>query len=97
MGLDMALLAISAIALWQLRLYGAPLTKSVRGSLGLDPLLVAAPAIGLLAGGVLALRILPFLAQAAELALARGETWSSRWAHSRWPAVRCATPDRPCC
>ncbi|HEX6656215.1 MAG TPA: FtsX-like permease family protein, partial [Candidatus Limnocylindria bacterium] len=73
MGLDVALLAVSAIALWQLRIYGAPLTKSVRGSLGLDPLLVAAPAIGLLAGGVLALRILPAVAQAAELAVARGK------------------------
>jgi ABC-type lipoprotein release transport system permease subunit len=71
MGLDIALVAISAIALWQLRAYGAPLTTSVRGNLGLDPLLVAAPAIGLLAGSVLALRILPFLAQAAERAIAR--------------------------
>ena len=74
MGLDVALLAISAIALWQLRLYGAPLTKSVRGSLGLDPLLVAAPAIGLLAGGVLALRILPAIALAAERGVARGRS-----------------------
>lgn len=72
MGLDVALVAISAIALWQLRAYGAPLTRSVHGNLGLDPLLVAAPAIGLLAGGVLALRILPFLAQAAERGITRG-------------------------
>jgi hypothetical protein len=72
MGLDVALLAITGIAIWQLRLYGAPLTRSVQGTLGLDPLLVAAPAIGLIAGGVLALRVLPLLAQAAETALARG-------------------------
>ena len=51
-GIDLALLAVTVIALWQLRLYGSPLTTSVRGTLGLDPLLVAAPAIGLLAGGV---------------------------------------------
>ena len=50
MGLDVALLALTIIALWQLRLYGAPLTRTVQGSLGLDPLLVAAPAIGLVAG-----------------------------------------------
>lgn len=72
MGLDVALLAITGIALWQLRLYGAPLTRTVQGNLGLDPLLVAAPAIGLVAGGVLALRVLPLLAQAAEAAITRG-------------------------
>jgi FtsX-like permease family len=72
MGLDIALLAITGIAIWQLRLYGAPLTKNVQGSLGLDPLLVAAPAIGLMAGGVLALRVLPLLATAAEAAVSRG-------------------------
>jgi ABC-type lipoprotein release transport system permease subunit len=74
MGLDIALLAVTGIALWQLRLYGAPLTRSVQGSLGLDPLLVAAPAIGLIAGGVLALRILPLLAQALESAVSRGRS-----------------------
>ena len=63
-GIDLALLAVTVIALWQLRLYGSPLTTSVRGTLGLDPLLVAAPAIGLLAGGVLALRLLPLMAEA---------------------------------
>lgn len=72
MGLDIALLAITGIALWQLRLYGAPLTTTVQGGLGLDPLLVAAPAIGLVAGGVLALRIMPLLAHAVETAVSRG-------------------------
>jgi hypothetical protein len=72
MGIDIALLAASGIALWQLRLYGAPLTRTVKGSLGLDPLLVAAPAIGLLAGVVLALRVLPHLAQATETVVSRG-------------------------
>jgi hypothetical protein len=71
MGLDIALLAVSGIALWQLRLYGAPLTRTVQGSLGMDPLLVAAPALCLLAGGVLALRVLPILAQGVEGAVSR--------------------------
>jgi hypothetical protein len=71
-GIDLALLAVTVIALWQLRLYGSPLTTSVRGTLGLDPLLVAAPAIGLLAGGVLALRLLPLMAQLIERAVAHG-------------------------
>jgi len=72
LGLDLALLAITLIGLWQLRLYGAPLTESVQGTLGLDPLLVTAPAIGLLAGGVLALRVVPLLAAAAEVVTRRG-------------------------
>ncbi|HEX7224803.1 MAG TPA: FtsX-like permease family protein, partial [Candidatus Limnocylindria bacterium] len=46
LGLDLALVILAGVGLWQLRTYGAPLTQSVRGSVGLDPLLVAAPAIG---------------------------------------------------
>ncbi|HET9851097.1 MAG TPA: FtsX-like permease family protein [Candidatus Limnocylindrales bacterium] len=74
MGLDIALLAVTGIALWQLRLYGAPLTRSVQGSVGMDPLLVAAPAIALIAGGVLALRVLPLLAQVVESAVSKGRS-----------------------
>ncbi|MDP9273659.1 MAG: FtsX-like permease family protein [Chloroflexota bacterium] len=65
-GLDIALLLVAAIGLWQLQRYGAPLTRSVQGQLGIDPLLVAAPALGLLAGGVLALRIVPLISRAIE-------------------------------
>jgi ABC-type lipoprotein release transport system permease subunit len=72
LGIDLALLAVAAIALWQLRLYGAPLTRTVQGALGPDPLLVGAPALGLLAGAVVAVRLLPRLAEGAEQLLARG-------------------------
>jgi hypothetical protein len=72
MGLDIALLALTGIALWQLRLYGAPLTQTVQGRLGIDPLLVAAPAIGMVAGGVVALRMLPLLALLVERTVTRG-------------------------
>ncbi len=71
LGIDLALVALAGIGLWQLRQYGAPLTATVRGSVGLDPLLVAAPAIGLLAGAILALRVVPLLAQLAERAVGR--------------------------
>lgn len=66
LGIDLALVILAGIGLWQLRQYGAPLTATVRGSVGLDPLLVAAPAIGLLAGAILALRVVPLLAELAE-------------------------------
>jgi hypothetical protein len=72
LGLDTALLVVSGIALWQLSLYGAPLTRTVQGTLGFDPLLAAAPALGLLAGGILALRILPLMASVLEIWIARG-------------------------
>lgn len=72
LGLDIALIAVAAIGLWQLRHYGAPITQSVQGALGIDPLLVAAPAIGLLAGAVVALRLLPLLAGLIERATSRG-------------------------
>ena len=71
LGIDLALVVLAAIALWQLRLYGAPLTRDARGALGLDPLLVAAPAIGLVAGAILAIRIVPRIAEIAERLLDR--------------------------
>ena len=73
-GLEVALLAIAAIGLWQLRLYGAPLTRSVQGTLGIDPLLVATPAVGFLAGAVLALRIVPLIAAGIERLTSRRRT-----------------------
>ena len=60
------LVVVAIIAFWQLRIYGAPITTNARGALGVDPLLVAAPAIGLLAGAVLSIRVVPRMAQLAE-------------------------------
>lgn len=70
-GIDVALLAVAGIGLWQLRQYGAPLTRTVQGTLGIDPLLVATPAIGFLAGAVVALRVVPLVATLIERATAR--------------------------
>lgn len=72
LGLDLAFVAVAGVALWQLRLYGAPLTRNAQGALGLDPLLVAAPAIGLVGGAVLALRVVPRVAELGERLLVRG-------------------------
>jgi FtsX-like permease family len=72
LGLDLALVVLAGLALLQLRLYGATLTRNARGTLGVDPLLVAAPAIGLLGGAVLAIRIVPRLAELGERLLSRG-------------------------
>ncbi|MFE3824136.1 FtsX-like permease family protein [Streptomyces sp. NPDC059092] len=77
-GADIALLLLAALAYWQLdRRTGAGALAGVpggdrAGSLGVDPLLVAAPALALLAGTVLTLRLLPPLALLAERRAARG-------------------------
>ena len=73
-GIDLALLVVAVIGYWQLRRYGAPITETVQGRLGLDPFLVAAPAIGLLAGAVLALRLIPLLARLIERGVSNGNS-----------------------
>jgi hypothetical protein len=65
-GGDLVLLAVAGLALWQLTRYGSPLLVDATGRLGIDPLLVAGPALALLAGSVLALRIIPALSGRAE-------------------------------
>ncbi|MEV7868502.1 ABC transporter permease [Streptomyces sp. NPDC088124] len=74
-GADLALLVVAALAYWQLdRGTGTgtgALGSDREGRLGIDPLLVAAPALALLAGTVLTLRLLPPLARLAERRAAR--------------------------
>ncbi|PWR06819.1 ABC transporter permease [Micromonospora acroterricola] len=62
---DLVLVALAVLAWVQLRRYASPLAGS-GGQLGVDPLLVAAPTLGVLAGAVLALRVLPPLTRFAE-------------------------------
>ncbi|MDN3022825.1 ABC transporter permease [Streptomyces sp. S.PB5] len=84
-GADIGLLVIAGVAYWQL---SSQTTGAVTGdiphsqlrssggtpigALGVDPLLVAAPALALLAGTVLTLRLLPPLARLAERRAAAG-------------------------
>ncbi|GAA0366652.1 ABC transporter permease [Microbispora corallina] len=65
-GGDVALLAVSALALWQLGRYGGPVTATASGGLGIDPLIVAGPALALLCGGMLGLRLVPVVSGTAE-------------------------------
>lgn len=64
--IDLVLIVLAAVALWQLRLYGSALTRDARGVLGLDPVLSLAPALGLVTGGLVAIRLFPRLAELAE-------------------------------
>ncbi|MEU8761051.1 ABC transporter permease [Streptomyces sp. NPDC048659] len=76
-GADIGLLLIAGVAYWQLDRQtgegtGGALTGDRSGGLGIDPLLVAAPALALLAGTVLTLRLLPPAAKLAERRAAGG-------------------------
>ncbi|WP_405112131.1 ABC transporter permease [Micromonospora sp. NBC_01405] len=64
-GADLALVGLAVLAWVQLRQYSSPLAGA-GGRLGIDPLLVAAPTLGVLAGAVLALRLLPPATRFAE-------------------------------
>ncbi|WP_437029770.1 FtsX-like permease family protein [Streptomyces sp. enrichment culture] len=68
-GADVGLLAVAAVAFWQL---SRQPSGAVGRDLEVDPLLVTAPALALLAGTVLTLRLLPPVARLAERRAARG-------------------------
>lgn len=92
-GADVGLLLIAGVAYWQLdRQTGASgsgaLSGDRQGELGIDPLLVAAPALALLAGTVLTLRLLPPAARLAERRAAGGRGLPAAlagWQFSRRP------------
>src|SRR5262249_57965805 len=66
-GLDVALVALGVLALWELRRYSA-VPRLSGGGLGVDPVLSAAPAVALPGIALVPPRILP----AAAPPLARG-------------------------
>ncbi|MBF8185362.1 ABC transporter permease [Nonomuraea sp. K274] len=65
-GADVALLVVAGLAIWQLRRYGAPVTTTAAGELGIDPLIISGPALALLTGGMLGLRLVPRISRLAE-------------------------------
>jgi len=88
-GADVGLLVIAAVAYWQLSSQDSgAVTDDRSGTLGIDPLLVSAPALALLAGTVLTLRLLPPVARLAERRAASGRglpTALAGWQFSRRP------------
>lgn len=99
-GSDLALVAVAAVAYWQLerRAAGSGVLSGGDGddgtALGIDPVLVTAPALALLAGTVVTLRLLPLLARLGERRAARTRGLAGAlagWQFSRRP-VRGAGP-----
>lgn len=70
-GLDLAIVALAALAFWQLQQYSTPLVRTASG-LAVDPMLVIGPALVLLAGALLCARVLPPASRLAERLAARG-------------------------
>jgi len=60
--------AAAALSVWQLRLYGSPLTPTSDGGTDVDPVAVLAPALTLVAVVLLALVLFPRVASLDELA-----------------------------
>ncbi|WP_346115619.1 FtsX-like permease family protein, partial [Nonomuraea maheshkhaliensis] len=70
-GADLALLVVAGLAIWQLQRYGAPVTATAQGGLGIDPLIISGPALALLTGGMLGLRLVPRVSRLAERVTSR--------------------------
>ncbi len=86
-GADLALVALAALACWQLRRYSAVSTPT-GGQAAIDPVLVLAPALALAAGTVLTLRLLPAAARGVDRVSAAGRGLTSAlagWQFSRQP------------
>jgi FtsX-like permease family len=86
-GADLALILLAVVAGWQLRHYSA-VSAGVSGTFGVDPVIVAAPALALAGGTVLALRLLPAGGKAGDRLAARGRRLTAAmasWQISRQP------------
>ncbi|MEV4221013.1 ABC transporter permease [Nonomuraea sp. NPDC049725] len=87
-GADLALLVVAALAIWQLQHYGAPVTTTAGGGLGIDPLIISGPALALLTGGMLGLRLVPRISRLAERLTAKRPSLApalGAWQVSRRP------------
>lgn len=71
-GADLALLVVAGLAIWQLTRYGADGSGGGNTASGVDPFIVSGPALALLAGGVLLLRLVPLTSRIAERAATKG-------------------------
>jgi len=63
-GLDLGVVLLAVVAFWQLSIYRSPVGTT--STLSVDPVLVVAPALVLLAGSLLAARLFPLLARIVD-------------------------------
>ena len=92
-GGDLAVVALAALAVWQLRGYSA-VAHPAAGSLGIDPVIAIAPALALAGVALVPLRTLPLLARLADGATEHGRRLAAAmvsWQIGRRP-IRQAGP-----
>ena len=88
-GLDAALIALGALAFWELRRHSAA-ARLPRGTLGVDPVLAVAPVLALAGIALLPLRVLPAAARQLDRLSTRGRrltTALASWQVSRRAAA----------
>jgi FtsX-like permease family len=86
-GADLALVVLAALAIWQLH-YSLIVAPSANGTLGINPVLVLAPALAVAGGTVILVRLLPLAASGCDRLAARGKRLSlslASWEVSRHP------------
>ena len=92
-GGDLALVALAAVAVWEMRGYSA-VAHPATGSLGIDPVVALAPVLALAGVAIIPLRGLPLLARLADKATDRGRRLAAAmvsWQIARRP-IRQAGP-----
>jgi hypothetical protein len=92
-GADLALIALAVVTGWQLHRYSV-VARGASGSLGIDPVLVAAPPLILIGAALIPLRLVPAIARLGDRLSARGRRLVAAlatWEISRRP-VRQAGP-----
>ncbi|WP_034260438.1 FtsX-like permease family protein [Actinospica robiniae] len=82
LGAEIALVALGALALWELAAHGP--AEAAQGLV--DPVVVLAPALAVLACAVLSLRVIPLAGKAMQLLAARARSWAAPY--GAWSAAR---------
>jgi hypothetical protein len=86
-GADVAVIALGLLSIWQLRSYSA-VARGASGSIGIDPVLVIAPALALAGAALIPLRLLPAVVSVADRLSARSRRLGAAmasWQISRRP------------
>jgi hypothetical protein len=86
-GTDLALVGLAGLAVWQLH-YSLIVAPSANGTIGINPVLVLAPALAVAGGTVILVRLLPLIASGFDRLASRGRRLPlslASWEVSRHP------------
>jgi putative ABC transport system permease protein len=95
--LDVAMVGLAGLLLWELRERGSVFTPSAAGGVSSDPLLLASPALIILAAAAILLRLYPLVLRLAARSVAPAAGATLAVASGRWSGAPASTPVSPCC